>query len=324
MRYKPQVSVIISTYNRLEFLKKSIQSVLSQTFQNFEIIIIDDHSSERIFSQLIELKKLDDRINILRTKYNSGNNVAKNLGIYEADGEYIAILDDDDIALSHRLATQIKVFQNDSRIGVVGSQIKYLTDEGISFFAYPSKLITKKFPMPGEKIFIDIYLGKYNIPNSSLMIRTKLVKKWGYPSTKENGGDMIMLLKIAAHDIWFDMVSEPLVFFRKGEGHNQMTGSTDNVYRGRIYRNQFIKKWLKKENIKKYDHLHEIAKINTESRYLLESAQRKNIFVILLLMGKALMNNPLFVLYKLFFLIPQSFQKKLRRLFPNKIVGKIK
>lgn len=317
MKYKPQVSVIISTYNRLDLLKQSIQSILMQTYQDFIIIIVDDHSSEKIYSQILALKNLDNRIEIFRTEENVGNNEAKNLGISKAVGNYVAILDDDDIALPHRLATQVKIFENDSKIGVVGSQVKNLSSSGVSLFAYPSKLITKKFPMKGEKVFRDIYLGKYNIPNSSLMIRKNIIKKWGYPATKENGGDMTMLLKIAAHGVWFDIVSEPLVHFRKGDGHNQMTGRPDKVNSGRVYRNQMMRHWLEHERITKFGHLHKKAGINAESRFLLESAIGNNIFAIIFIVAKAILNNPLFVLYKLFFMIPQSTLKLLRKLFPD-------
>lgn len=324
MKYKPQVSVIISTYNRLDLLKDSIQSILMQTYQDFKIIIVDDHSSEKIYSQILALKNLDNRIEIFRTEENVGNNEAKNLGISKAVGNYVAILDDDDIALPHRLATQIKIFENNSKIGVVGSQIKNLSSSGVSLFAYPNKIITKKFPMNGEKIFLDIYLGKYNIPNSSLMIRKNIIMKWGYPATKENGGDMTMLLKIAAHGIWFDMVSEPLVHFRKGDGHNQMTGRLDKVNRGRVCRNQMIRKWLKNEGITKFEHLHKNAEINTESRFLLESAIGNNIFSIVFIVAKAILKNPLFVIYKLFYMIPQSFLKLLRKKFPDFLEEEIK
>lgn len=315
MENNPQVSVIISTYNRLDLLEKSIQSILLQSLQNFEVIIVDDCSSDIIFYQVRNLKSLDERIIVLRTTQNSGNNVAKNLGITKANGKFIAILDDDDIAVPHRLETQIAVFKNNPKIGVVGSQIKNLTSKGISPIAYPNKLITKKFPMPGEKIFHDIYLGKYNIPNSSLMVRTSIIKKWGYPATRENGGDMTMLLKIAAHGTWFDMVSEPLVYFRRGDGHRQMTSRADVINRGRLNRNRFMQEWLNKEGIRKFSHLHVKAIKNTETRFYLESTQGKNVFGIALLLVKALKKNPIFTLYKVFSMFPQSIQKKLNWYF---------
>lgn len=94
-RENPIVSVIISTYNRKGLLKKALQSVLKQSFQDYEVIIIDDCSTDGTG----EIKKFkDERVRYFKTKENSGHDgLPKNIGIREARGKYIAFLDDDDI-----------------------------------------------------------------------------------------------------------------------------------------------------------------------------------------------------------------------------------
>ena len=89
----PCVSVIIPTYNRVQLLKQAVISVLQQTYQNFEIIIINDGSTVNIFESV---HNLDSRIKVIKQKH-SGSGNARNLGIQYARGKYVAFLDDDDI-----------------------------------------------------------------------------------------------------------------------------------------------------------------------------------------------------------------------------------
>ena len=309
------VSVVISTYNRPKLLIKSINSILNQTYQDFEIIVIDDCSEKEIFKEISAYSDLDNRIMIYQTETNVGNNQAKNFGIKKSIGKYIAILDDDDIAIPKRLSSQINVFKRNEKIDVVGSQIKYITNNGLSIFSYPQKFITNKFPLPGDEVFEDIYLGKYNIPNSSLMIKKKSIEKFGYPNTRENGGDMTMILKIAAQQSWFFMISEPLVLYRKGSGHKQMTESPRKINIGRKFRNHSMKEWLSENQINSFDHLHQSAVKNTQTRYMLETAVHTKDFSKL---AFCLWSNPFFTLYKFYQLIPQSLLKAFRNIFPDK------
>lgn len=106
MKLIPRVSIIIPTYNRPKLLKKSIQSVLNQTFQNFEIIVINDGSTKDIKN--IEI--LDNRIKLIKTEH-KGAGHARNIGLRESRGEYIAFLDDDDIFLKNKLEYQIDIME---------------------------------------------------------------------------------------------------------------------------------------------------------------------------------------------------------------------
>ena len=113
----PKVSVIIPTYNRAEYLPDAIDSVLAQTFRDFEVIIIDDGSTDNT-REIIE-KYIKRYPQIIRPFYqmNSGASVARNKGIEEARGEYIAFLDSDDVWLSKKLERQVSVLERDKKIG---------------------------------------------------------------------------------------------------------------------------------------------------------------------------------------------------------------
>ena len=117
---EPGVSVIIPTYNRAHFIGRAIESVLNQTYQNFEIIVIDGNSKDN--TEEVVKRFDDERIRYLRYETNRGGAVARNSGIKEAQAEYIGFLDDDDEWLPEKLEKQMDVFETtSSEVGVVYS-----------------------------------------------------------------------------------------------------------------------------------------------------------------------------------------------------------
>ena len=131
------ISVITPTYNRAEYLGNSIESVLSQTYSDFELIIVDDNPNEseaRKKTEEVIKKYSDPRIRYIRNPMNLGGAAARNRGIDEARGEYIAFLDDDDMYLPDRLDAQYKqMVENDWDVCVMdGATFKYETGEPVS------------------------------------------------------------------------------------------------------------------------------------------------------------------------------------------------
>ena len=102
----PQVSVIIPTHNRAEFLATAIRSVLKQTFKDFELLVIDDASSDTTAQVVASFR--DPRIHYIRHDRNQGGAAARNTGIANSNGEYIAFLDDDDEWYSEKLMRQMR------------------------------------------------------------------------------------------------------------------------------------------------------------------------------------------------------------------------
>jgi glycosyltransferase involved in cell wall biosynthesis len=103
---KPQVSVIIPTFNRGWILKEAIDSVLTQDYKDFELIVVDDGSTDNT-SEILASYGIDIRVLF---QENKGVSATRNRGITEASGEYIAFLDSDDLWLPQKLSTQIKFF----------------------------------------------------------------------------------------------------------------------------------------------------------------------------------------------------------------------
>lgn len=115
----PLVSVVIPTYNRSKELARAIKSVLNQTYQNFEILVVDDGSEEDL--RVICDSFNDQRIKFLRNDTHTNANVARNRGIKEAQGEYIAMLDSDDEYLPHHLNRRIEKIKEWDCDGIFGS-----------------------------------------------------------------------------------------------------------------------------------------------------------------------------------------------------------
>lgn len=120
---RPAISVIMSTYNRAAFLPRSIESILNQTFTDFEFIIINDGSPDETDKILRLFVAKDKRIRVITNEQNKGLIYSLNKGLDEARGKYIARMDDDDISLPTRFEKQYAFMEQNPEITVVGSWI---------------------------------------------------------------------------------------------------------------------------------------------------------------------------------------------------------
>lgn len=108
---KVKISIIIPTYNRSELLVRAVESVLSQAFEDFELIIVDDGSTDNTREMVQKLVKKDSRIKYIYQENSGGAAKPKNVGIKSSQGDYIAILDSDDEWLPQKLEKQLDVFE---------------------------------------------------------------------------------------------------------------------------------------------------------------------------------------------------------------------
>lgn len=123
----PLISVVIPTYNRCDLLAEALRSVVSQTYSNWELLVIDDGSTEPIEEVV---KAFSDQRIIYHRQMNQGVSVARNLGIQLAKGKYIAFLDSDDMMEPICLDEKIKLVKENPDVGVVGGGCRYVNYEG--------------------------------------------------------------------------------------------------------------------------------------------------------------------------------------------------
>ncbi len=127
----PKISVVMPTYNAEPYLRESIESILSQTFADYEFIIINDGSTDGTKGILDSFSEIDCRIKVFHQN-NKGVASSLNLGCKHARGKYIARMDADDISLPSRLEKQIRYLERHPEIGIVGTWLDVVDEYGIT------------------------------------------------------------------------------------------------------------------------------------------------------------------------------------------------
>ena len=125
----PLVSVVMPVYNGEKYLKEAIDSVLSQSYQNIELVIVNDGSTDS-GSQIVK-KYTDPRIRFVENESNSGIVYSRNKGLESATGKYVATLDSDDIALPDRIEKQVLFLENNSEYGMCGTFFSTIDSAGM-------------------------------------------------------------------------------------------------------------------------------------------------------------------------------------------------
>lgn len=127
---KPLVSVVMPVYNAESVIRRPVQSILSQTFKNFELIIINDASTDKTSQIIAEFRKRDKRIRIINNKTNMQMAQSLNFGISKARSEMIARMDQDDISFPDRLRVQYNFLLKHPRVAIVGNDIATADKDG--------------------------------------------------------------------------------------------------------------------------------------------------------------------------------------------------
>ena len=113
---KQKVSIIVPVYNTEEFLKQAIQSLLNQTHKNIEIVLVDDHSTDKSFEIMQEFAEKDSRIKIFKTKKPSGGPLrGREFGIKKATGDWVTMMDCDDFVSDKFVENLLKITKNGKR-----------------------------------------------------------------------------------------------------------------------------------------------------------------------------------------------------------------
>lgn len=236
----PKVSVILTTYNREELLKQTIDSILAQTYQNFELIIVDNYS-EYDFLGLIKSYK-SEKIQAYQNHNNGLIAVNRNYGIKHAKGKYLAFCDDDDLWLPNKLELQVKYMESHD-VDIIGTAIILFGEE-----------------IEGEVVKYAKYMHEYEyyynnwVTPSTVMVKNTADVVFDETPSVNCAEDWAMWMALYIQGYKLFQMPEPLVKYRLAS-QNLSKKNNENVYlRGarilRILRKRFGKRFKTKYYLK--------------------------------------------------------------------------
>ena len=169
MILNPLVSVITPVYNREKYLVKCIESILKQTYSNFEFLIVDDKSSDNTLEIIKNYQSIDSRIKILENDKNLGATVSFNRGLDVCQGKYVARMDSDDISLPDRFLKQVDIFESWHELEVLGTG-------AILIDCNEKEIGRRQFPSDFKRIKSILNTG-VPVFDPSVMMRTSTLKE---------------------------------------------------------------------------------------------------------------------------------------------------
>ncbi len=167
----PKVTVFIPVYNREQYIGDAIKSILAQTFSDFEILLVDDGSTDSSTDKIRSFS--DPRIRLVCNEENLGIPRTRNRGVELARGEYMAMLDSDDLAYPHRLEKQIAFLDSHQEFAQIGSWCRMMDAQGHVL----NKI--KRQPVLSDDIHAQ-FLFRCAMSNRSIMARTAILQEYGY------------------------------------------------------------------------------------------------------------------------------------------------
>jgi teichuronic acid biosynthesis glycosyltransferase TuaG len=188
---QPLISIITPSYNASLFIEQTINSVRKQTYQNWEMIIVDDCSTDNTPEILEQIEKEDERIQIIFLNQNGGAAVARNTALQHAKGRYVAFLDSDDCWKPEKLAKQLS-FMHTNNYAFTFTRYELVTNEGV--------LLNKQIPAPAE-ISYDDMLKNTIIGCLTVMIDREIVGDIQMPNirTRQDLATWLSILKKGIH-----------------------------------------------------------------------------------------------------------------------------
>lgn len=218
----PKVSVIIPAYQDAEHIGAAVDSALAQTYPDREVIVVDDGSTD---DTLRVLSAYGDAIRVI-SQPNRGPSAARNLGIQQAQGEWVAFLDADDVWLPEKLALQMPLFQKGNGVGLVCSDTYFVDSLGLR----PRTGFMDNSPCSG-RVLKTIFTASF-IPTSTVVVRKACLDQvGGFDGSLRACEDLDLWLRIAAE--WeIDFVPEPLAHYRISEG--QLSSQRVNMLKGLV------------------------------------------------------------------------------------------
>lgn len=220
----PTVTVLIPMHNRAGYIRDAIDSVLAQSFADFELLIIDDASTDGSVDAVASYR--DRRLRLLCNETNLGIPGSRNRGIDEARGEFLAFLDSDDRACPERLARQVAFLRGHPDYAAVGSWIEWISEGGKPLGRIKRKAVAAE-QIAAERLFRSC------LENSAAMARTAILRSYRHREHMKLGSDYDLWARIAA-DYKLAALPEVLTYRRQHAGRSTAAGQAEDIKRWRL------------------------------------------------------------------------------------------
>lgn len=205
----PKLSVIMPVYNAERYLAAAIDSILNQTYTDFEFIIIDDCSTDKSHKILLDYVAKDMRIRVFRNEINLKLPKTLNFGISQAHGKYIARMDADDVSLSDRLMKQVMFMESNLEVAMCGTWYAVYDKDFIK------ELYVRKLPCSSNMIKIFLQLLYNPFGHNTVMIRRNIFDQLHYlENMSDNAEDYELWLQIVNYGYTVVNLPETLVMYR--------------------------------------------------------------------------------------------------------------
>ncbi|AUR51584.1 glycosyltransferase family 2 protein [Aquella oligotrophica] len=205
----PLVSVVMPVYNAEKYVAEAVESILNQSYTNFEFIIIDDCSTDNSFEILKRYRNSDNRIKLFHNETNCKLPTTLNLAIDHAVGKYILRMDADDISLPDRLVKQVEFMEANPEIGVSGTWYNVF-DDGMEKMLYHEQK-----PLEHDMILIYMNLLDNPIGHPTVILRREILKNNHYPEDmRNNAEDYSLWLTLSQKGIKFANLPEYTLSYR--------------------------------------------------------------------------------------------------------------
>ncbi len=221
----PLVSVIMPVYNSEKFLDESIRSVIGQTYENWELIIVDDASTDNSILLAQKYAQSEDRIKVYMNDINLGVAATRNKAVNFSKGEWVAFLDSDDIWLPHKLQTQMGFCNGKQKLCYSGAHI-----------IGPNSVETgRQINVPSKITKADLLRGN-DIVTSSAVVEKKVLTKYSMVQDDKVHEDFVLWNQILTECDHGVGVCEPLVKYRLTNGSKSRNKIKSSLMTWRSYR----------------------------------------------------------------------------------------
>jgi len=234
----PLVSVILPTYNRAEYIRKAIESVLTQTYKNLELVIVDDGSIDNTSDIIYGLAKKDKRVKVVQNKTNIGLVKSLNKGITRSKGKYIARIDDDDIWCDkQKLEKQIEFLENNPDYLLVGGGVIRINEKG-------KEIVRLLLPERNKNIRKAILQNNCFAHSAVVFKKESWQNAGGYDETLNFSEDWDLWMKLGKLGKYYNFQEYFLIYLKAGQ--NKMS-EENSVIRSNAKVNIKLRKRYKKD-----------------------------------------------------------------------------